>query len=186
MMGMGQKVKEINAATALEKAEMYGVDANDGRAWSSRVWAMVGKVLIEMVPAWLAVAAMLGLIFGGCCSNVRMRSSADVLREECCLGSCADISGRCLLWKLSSSEFSSPHLEGMALADRCIIQSGTKCRYACNLKNTWIRPDNLKRNSSDLCAIRLRGCNWLHIPIRQESSTSLYSTEQGADSKMDG
>lgn len=73
MMMMGQKVKEINAATALEKAEMYGVDANDGRAWSSRVWAMVGKVLIEMVPAWLAVAAMLGLIFGGCCSNVRVQ-----------------------------------------------------------------------------------------------------------------
>jgi len=70
MAGMGQKVKEINAATALEKAEMYGVNTNDGRAWSSRIWAMVGKVLIEMVPAWLAVGAMLGLIFGGCCSNV--------------------------------------------------------------------------------------------------------------------
>lgn len=72
MMATGQKVKEINAATALEKAEMYGVNTNDGRAWSSRIWAMVGKVLIEMVPAWLAVGAMLGLIFGGCCSNVRL------------------------------------------------------------------------------------------------------------------
>lgn len=70
MMGSGQKVKEINAATALEMAEIYGVDANNGRTWSSRAWALLGKVLIEMLPACLAVGAMLALIFGGCCSNV--------------------------------------------------------------------------------------------------------------------
>lgn len=72
MMASGQKVKEINAATALEMAEIYGVDANNGRTWSSRAWALLGKVLIEMLPAWLTVGAMLALIFGGCCSNVRV------------------------------------------------------------------------------------------------------------------
>lgn len=101
MLGMGQKVKEINAATALEKAEMYGVDANDGRAWSSRFWAMAGKVLIEMVPAWFAVGAMIGLIFGGCCSNV---CSAAAFQKY----SRADFSARCLHWRLLSSELFNP------------------------------------------------------------------------------
>ena len=58
----------INAAPSLEKAEMYGVD--DQRPVFSRVMALAGRIFIETIPQWLAVGAMLGLIFGGCCSNV--------------------------------------------------------------------------------------------------------------------
>jgi len=60
--------KVINAAPSLEKAEMYGID--DNRSTSSRILAMAGRIFIETIPQWLAVGAMLGLIFGGCCSNV--------------------------------------------------------------------------------------------------------------------
>ncbi|ROW11485.1 hypothetical protein VMCG_01398 [Cytospora schulzeri] len=31
---------------------------------------MLGRIFIETIPQWLAVGAMLALIFGGCCSNV--------------------------------------------------------------------------------------------------------------------
>ncbi|CZT07495.1 related to UDP N-ACETYLGLUCOSAMINE TRANSPORTER (MNN2) [Rhynchosporium agropyri] len=60
--------KIIDAAPSLEKAEMYGID--DPRPTSSRIMAMMGRIFIETIPAWLAVGGMLGLIFGGCCSNV--------------------------------------------------------------------------------------------------------------------
>jgi UDP-xylose/UDP-N-acetylglucosamine transporter B4 len=60
--------KVINAAPSLEKAEMYGID--DQRPASSKMLAMAGRIFIETIPQWLAVGAMLGLIFGGCCSNV--------------------------------------------------------------------------------------------------------------------
>lgn len=66
--------KVINAAPSLEKAEMYGID--DQRPASSKMLAMAGRIFIETIPQWLAVGAMLGLIFGGCCSNV----SAFILR----------------------------------------------------------------------------------------------------------
>lgn len=58
----------INAAPSLEKARMYGID--DNRPVFSRAMALVGRVFIETIPQWLAVGAMLSLIFGGCCSNV--------------------------------------------------------------------------------------------------------------------
>lgn len=58
----------INAAPSLEKAEMYGID--DNRPVSSRAMALVGRMFIETIPQWIAVGAMLSLIFGGCCSNV--------------------------------------------------------------------------------------------------------------------
>lgn len=58
----------INAAPSLEKAEMYGID--DNRPVFSRVMALAGRMFIETIPQWLAVGAMLSLIFGGCCSNV--------------------------------------------------------------------------------------------------------------------
>ncbi|KAF4629573.1 hypothetical protein G7Y89_g8573 [Cudoniella acicularis] len=60
--------KVINAAPSLEKAEMYGID--DPRPASSKMLAMAGRIFIETIPQLLAVGAMLGLIFGGCCSNV--------------------------------------------------------------------------------------------------------------------
>ncbi len=58
----------IDAAPSLEKAKMYGVD--DERTVFSRAMALAGRIFIETIPQWLAVGAMLGLIFGGCCSNV--------------------------------------------------------------------------------------------------------------------
>jgi UDP-xylose/UDP-N-acetylglucosamine transporter B4 len=63
--------KVINAAPSLEKAEMYGID--DPRPASSRIMALVGRIIIETIPQWLAVGGMLALIFGGCCSNVSDR-----------------------------------------------------------------------------------------------------------------
>jgi hypothetical protein len=58
----------INAAPSLEKAEMYGID--DNRPVFSRAMALAGRMFIETIPQWLAIGAMLSLIFGGCCSNV--------------------------------------------------------------------------------------------------------------------
>jgi len=58
----------INAGLSLEKAEMYGID--DDRPVFSRAMALAGRMFIETIPQWLAVGAMLSLIFGGCCSNV--------------------------------------------------------------------------------------------------------------------
>ena len=58
----------INAAPSLEKAEMYGID--DDRPVFSRAMALAGRMFIETIPHWLAIGAMLALIFGGCCSNV--------------------------------------------------------------------------------------------------------------------
>lgn len=55
----------INAAPSLEKAEMYGID--DNRPAYSRAMALMGRIFIETIPQWLAVGAMLSLIFGGVC-----------------------------------------------------------------------------------------------------------------------
>ena len=60
--------KIIDARLPLEKAQMFGID--DPRPVSSRFMALAGRIFIETIPQWLAVGAMLGLIFGGCCSNV--------------------------------------------------------------------------------------------------------------------
>jgi hypothetical protein len=60
--------KVIDARPSLEKAEMYGID--DPRPASSRMMALAGRIFIETIPQWLAIGAMMGLIFGGCCSNV--------------------------------------------------------------------------------------------------------------------
>lgn len=58
----------INAAPSLEKAEIHGID--DQRPMFSKIMGMLGRIFIETIPQWLAVGAMLALIFGGCCSNV--------------------------------------------------------------------------------------------------------------------
>ncbi|KAK9417171.1 hypothetical protein SUNI508_08975 [Seiridium unicorne] len=61
--------KVINAGPSLEKAQMYGI--TDQRPTYSKLMGLAGRIFIETIPQWLAVGAMLGLIFGGCCSNVR-------------------------------------------------------------------------------------------------------------------
>lgn len=40
------------------------------RPLSSRIMGALGKLFIELIPAWVAAGTMLFLIFGGCCSNV--------------------------------------------------------------------------------------------------------------------
>ncbi|KAI4596260.1 golgi uridine diphosphate-N- acetylglucosamine transporter [Pestalotiopsis sp. 9143b] len=60
--------KVINAGPSLEKAQMYGI--TDQRPAYSKLVGLAGRIFIETIPQWLAVGAMLGLIFGGCCSNV--------------------------------------------------------------------------------------------------------------------
>ena len=71
----------INAAPSLEKAEMYGID--DNRPVFSRAMALAGRVFIETIPQWLAIGAMLSLIFGGCCSNVfALESIINVERDS--------------------------------------------------------------------------------------------------------
>lgn len=66
--GSEPRPKEINAAPSLEKAQMYGID--NERPTSSKIMALIGRIFIETIPQWLAIGVMLGLIFGGCCSNV--------------------------------------------------------------------------------------------------------------------
>ncbi|KAH6646491.1 UAA transporter [Truncatella angustata] len=60
--------KVINAGPSLEKAQMYGI--TDQRPAYSKLMGLAGRIFIETIPQWLAVGAMLSLIFGGCCSNV--------------------------------------------------------------------------------------------------------------------
>ncbi|KAI0025599.1 UAA-domain-containing protein [Xylariomycetidae sp. FL0641] len=60
--------KVINAGPSLEQAELYGI--HDQRPTHSKLVGLAGRIFIETIPQWLAVGAMLGLIFGGCCSNV--------------------------------------------------------------------------------------------------------------------
>ncbi|KAI1214028.1 UAA-domain-containing protein [Annulohypoxylon truncatum] len=66
--GAAMTPKVINAGPSLEKAELYGID--DQRPTFSKIMGLAGRIFIETIPQWLAVGAMLGLIFGGCCSNV--------------------------------------------------------------------------------------------------------------------
>lgn len=67
---MTPKVKVIDAGPPLEQAERYGI--HDQRPTYSKVMGFAGRIFIETIPQWLAVGVMLGLIFGGCCSNVRV------------------------------------------------------------------------------------------------------------------
>ncbi|KAK7924628.1 hypothetical protein PG985_006682 [Apiospora marii] len=60
--------KVINAGPSLEQAERYGI--HDQRPTLSKIMALAGRIFIETIPQLLAVGVMLGLIFGGCCSNV--------------------------------------------------------------------------------------------------------------------
>ena len=53
--------REINAAASLEKAELYGFE--DQRPAFSRFMGLAGRIFLETIPQWLAIGAMLGLIF---------------------------------------------------------------------------------------------------------------------------
>ncbi|RYP78287.1 hypothetical protein DL769_003223 [Monosporascus sp. CRB-8-3] len=66
--GNAMTPKIINAAPSLEKAELYGI--HDQRPTLSKLMGLAGRIFIETIPQWLSIAAMLSLIFGGCCSNV--------------------------------------------------------------------------------------------------------------------
>ncbi|KAI1435029.1 UAA transporter family-domain-containing protein [Xylaria sp. CBS 124048] len=66
--GAANTPKVINAGPSLENAELYGI--RDRRSTRSKFVGLAGRIFIETIPQWLAIGAMLGLIFGGCCSNV--------------------------------------------------------------------------------------------------------------------
>ncbi|KAI0478672.1 UAA-domain-containing protein [Xylariaceae sp. FL0804] len=66
--GADSAPKVINAGPPLQQAELYGI--HDQRSTQSKLMGLAGRFFIETIPQWLAVGAMLGLIFGGCCSNV--------------------------------------------------------------------------------------------------------------------
>ncbi len=86
----------IDAAPSLAKAEMYGID--DNRPVFSRAMALAGRMFIETIPQWLAVGAMLSLIFGGCCSNVFALESiikVEPASGECCTRCCSCLQCGC-------------------------------------------------------------------------------------------
>lgn len=85
----------INAAPSLEKAEMYGID--DNRPVFSRAMALAGRMFIETIPQWLAVGAMLSLIFGGCCSNVFALES--IIKVEPASGRFLPLLSSLILWR---------------------------------------------------------------------------------------
>lgn len=60
--------KKIDVSLSSHKAKM---NWNYGSIQCTRKKAiLIGHTFIEAIPTWLAVGATLGLIFGGCCSNV--------------------------------------------------------------------------------------------------------------------
>ena len=67
--GVPSGTKEINAAPVLQRAKP-GTSPNDPLT-ASRAIAMVGIAIHDALPALLAWGMTMGLIFGGCCSNVR-------------------------------------------------------------------------------------------------------------------
>ena len=61
--------KEINAAPVLQRAKPgFGPNAP---MTASRAIAMVGIAIHDALPILIAWGMTIGLIFGGCCSNVR-------------------------------------------------------------------------------------------------------------------
>lgn len=149
----------INAAPSLEKAEMFGID--DTRPVFSRAMALAGRVFIETIPQWLAVGAMLSLIFGGCCSNVfALESIIKVERDSgtlksCCLGLVRG--AEC--WK---DQRHRDHLES-------VLIGGIGCRHAPH-----IRPIHLRRHHRPA------------RPIRPNAPPLLPQGKQGADSTLAG
>lgn len=64
-------IKQINAAPSLEKAEPHY--HTDGRYTWAKAAAAVGVTLQATLPVMLSWGMTMGLIFGGCCSNVSSR-----------------------------------------------------------------------------------------------------------------
>ncbi len=47
-----------------------GREAEKAPAHSRTIMSTLKSIAVDTLPSWLAVGLMLGLIFGGCCSNV--------------------------------------------------------------------------------------------------------------------
>lgn len=47
-------------------------ERRDGESLGSQVGRLAGRLFAETASQWIAVGVMLGLIFGGCCSNVSL------------------------------------------------------------------------------------------------------------------
>ncbi|RKF74652.1 UDP-N-acetylglucosamine transporter yea4 [Golovinomyces cichoracearum] len=60
--------EKIDAQNSSDKSKMSVND--ESRVLFSGIMILIGRFIIEVFPHWLAVGSILGLIFGGCCSNV--------------------------------------------------------------------------------------------------------------------
>ena len=81
--------EDVIIPKVINAADMYGLE--DERPASSKIMALFGRIFIETIPQCLAVGVMLGLIFGGCCSNVSddtscIASAGDHEVLQSCLG----------------------------------------------------------------------------------------------------
>ncbi|POS84699.1 UAA-domain-containing protein, partial [Erysiphe pulchra] len=60
--------KKIDVRKSSNKTKMSWND--ESTPIFRKITISAGRIIIEAIPTWLAVGATLGLIFGGCCSNV--------------------------------------------------------------------------------------------------------------------
>ncbi|RKF62379.1 UDP-N-acetylglucosamine transporter yea4 [Golovinomyces cichoracearum] len=60
--------EKIDAQKSSDKSKMSIND--ESRILFSGIMISIGSFIVEVFPQWLAVGSILGLIFGGCCSNV--------------------------------------------------------------------------------------------------------------------
>lgn len=71
--------------------DMDGLQENQ-QSGGEKGMSLAGRFFVETIPAVLAVGGMLGLIFGGCCSNVsfgRVLRVPRVQRTDMGTGLCA-------------------------------------------------------------------------------------------------
>jgi len=66
--------KQINARPHLENAETAG--QLNGGYHSRSLLAFTGGIMQSTIPAWIQTCVMVGLIFGGCCSNVSLSAQS--------------------------------------------------------------------------------------------------------------
>ncbi len=131
---------------------MYGVD--DERTVFSRAMALAGRIFIETIPQWLAVGAMLGLIFGGCCSNVFALEA--IIKVEPASGASPHPSPR------------RPPGASIVFRDESNRPNQCPCLYAALRYPPHIRP------------IPLCGRHWLHLAVRPYPTALVHPTKQGS------
>lgn len=69
------KPKVIDVRESLRKVGRFGIRVP--RPLFLKIVGCIGRLSFETIPLWLTIGAMLGLIFGGCCSNVSDENKDD-------------------------------------------------------------------------------------------------------------